>query len=97
MFFCDVCETLLIIDGELDLEDEEIKIVCPECGYDNTYQFFEPSVNDQILDYLDATEIQDDDMLLQALAERFGMDIELLSEMIEEKEMLGWDIRVRRR
>lgn len=95
MIYCDVCESILVINGSADLE-EEFKVICPECGYDNTYQL-ENNLSDQVGDFIDANEIYDDEILISVLAERFGTDPNQLREMIDEKEMLGWDMRVRKK
>lgn len=96
MIYCDVCDLALIIEGT-GSDEEEIKIICPECGYDNSYQIEYNDFGEEIDEFLDANDVYDDEVLLNAMAERFGTNRSDLKDMIKEKEMLGWDIRVRRK
>ena len=98
MIYCDVCDLILVVSGGSDLDEEGIKVICPECGYDNSYQIVKDHELEDDIDYyfLDAYDVYDDEVLLDAMAERFGTNRDDLEDMIKEKEMLGWDIRVRR-
>src|SRR5689334_7972398 len=95
MIYCDVCDAILVVSGTSDIE-EEYKIICPECGYDNTYQIGNfRELDDALSIFMDGDDIYDDEIMLAALAERFGTDIEDLRDMIDEREMLGWDMRIK--
>lgn len=100
MLYCDVCEQILLIDeSDFSSDDEEgVQLVCPYCGYDNAYQIIN-SYNDifeQELEsfFLDANNVIDDDVLIEAFAERFGISKLDVIEMIRQKEILGWDLKV---
>lgn len=95
MIYCDVCDSLLVVSGG-DLDEDGVKVICPECGYDNAYQLAYDGLGDEIDEFLDANDVYDDEILMDAMAERFGTNRHDLRDMIKEKEMLGWDIRVRR-
>lgn len=95
MIYCDVCEVPLIIQGEA-LDEDEFSVICPVCGYDNSYQFKNRTITDDVDDFMDASDIYDDDVLMTAMAERFGIDPDDLQDMVRVKEILGWDIKIRK-
>lgn len=67
MIICDVCEKLIVV-----VPGNTEKIICGNCGFDNSYQIesdaFEPIVED-IVDYYTL----DDDRLADFIVERYGV------------------------
>lgn len=103
MVSCDVCENLLLVDDSDFISDREegIRLLCPYCNHDNTYQIINTyaDVLDQEIEefFLESDKVLDDEILIEAFAERFGMTKVELEEMIRNKEVLGWDMHIQKR
>lgn len=92
MIICDVCETLIISTA---IPDD--LIICPNCGFDNSYQIEEEGLVETVILTLDEYDALDDDTLIQLAFERFGLPEDKLIEIIHDQEMVGRNLKIKGR
>ena len=71
--YCDVCHTIIFLP------------ICENCGFDNSYQFYECGEDniEEINDFAIDNYGFDDDSIISAIEERFGVDIETAIRILE--------------
>lgn len=91
MIICDVCDSHIIISHlNVISDDEYIKIICPECGFDNSYQvakrgYVKNALTTFIEDnFLDGSDF---DEMVDYMVERFGIQRDRVIELLEEYEI----------
>lgn len=68
---CDVCRAVIV--------DQ----ICPECRYDNSDQFYIRS-RDLIYEFIDKNNIYSEDILIESIIDRFGLDPEEAENILDK-------------
>lgn len=57
--------------------------ICEHCGYNNSYQFRQTNISDRIYNFVTDYSCYDDDVLVNALVEEYGIEPERILDIIE--------------